>query len=102
MHDKNNNKHYKDCLIEPFYVMINTMTTEEFRGFIKGNVIKYAMRAPFKGDAKKDIDKYKYYSSLLRMVTSFEKETKEHPDTIANLEYYLDEFKRMRGENQEE
>ena len=100
--DKNNNKHYKDCLIEPFYLMANVLTVEEFIGFLKGNIIKYAMRAPFKGDAEKDIEKYKYYSSLLRMVTSFEKETKEYPDTIANLEWYLDEFKRMRGENQEE
>ena len=102
MTDKNNNKHYKDCLIELFYLMENVLTVEEFIGFIKGNLIKYAMRAPFKGDAKKDIEKYKYYSRLLRMVTSYDKEAKKNPDTIANLEFYLDEFKRMRGENQEE
>ena len=102
MSDNNNNQHYKECLIEPFYLMADLLTVDEFIGFLKGNLIKYAMRAPFKGESEKDLEKYKYYSSLLRMVTSFEKETKEYPDTIANLEWYLDEFKRMRGEKQEE
>ena len=27
--NKNNNKHYKDCLIEPFYLMTNVLTVDE-------------------------------------------------------------------------
>ena len=58
MSDNNNNKHYKECLIEPFYLMADLLTVEEFIGFLKGNLIKYAMRAPYKGEAKKDLEKY--------------------------------------------
>jgi len=37
--------HYKDMPMEPWAVMEAVLTPEEFRGFLKGNVIKYAMRA---------------------------------------------------------
>ncbi len=36
--------HYKDMPIQPWIVMEAVLTPEEFRGFLKGNVIKYAMR----------------------------------------------------------
>ena len=98
MTDKNNNKHYKDCLIEPFYLMVNVLTVEEFIGFIKGNIIKYAMRAPFKGDSEKDIDKYVYYSSLLHNVFYCKKSIEVHPDLTVSLADILDSFKERRGE----
>jgi len=37
--------HYQDMAIEPWEVMEACLTAEEFRGFLKGNVIKYALRA---------------------------------------------------------
>lgn len=85
----NNNQHYKDCIIEPFYLMANILSVDEFIGFLKGNIIKYAMRAPFKGEAEKDVDKYLYYSSLLREVLT---------NPTASLEDILDRFKETRGE----
>ena len=36
--------HYKDMGIQPWAVMEAVLTPEEFRGFLKGNIIKYAMR----------------------------------------------------------
>ena len=64
MSDNNDNQHYKECLIESFYLMADLLTVDEFIGFIKGNTIKYAMRAPFKGESEKDLEKYKYFGFL--------------------------------------
>lgn len=36
--------HYKDLSVQPWHVMQAVLTPEEFRGFLKGNIIKYAMR----------------------------------------------------------
>ena len=36
--------HYKEMLVQPWEVMQSVMTQEEFIGFLKGNIIKYAMR----------------------------------------------------------
>lgn len=44
-------QHYKDMGIQPWAVMEAVLTHEEFVGFLKGNVIKYAMR-----QGKKDSD----------------------------------------------
>lgn len=98
MTDNNNNQHYKECLIEPFYLMGDLLTVEEFIGFLKGNLIKYAMRAPFKGQSEKDLEKYKYYSDLLQYVLTLKKcEEANHNSTIS-LKDTLDEFKFERGE----
>lgn len=98
MSDNNNNQHYKECLIEPFYLMADLLTVEEFIGFIKGNTIKYAMRAPFKGESEKDLEKYKYYSSLLQYVLNWNKGVEANPNSAISLKDVLDEFKFVRGE----
>lgn len=36
--------HYKEMGVPPWEVMQAVMTHEEFVGFLKGNIIKYAMR----------------------------------------------------------
>ena len=36
--------HYKDMGVQPWDVMETVLTKEEFVGFLKGNIIKYAMR----------------------------------------------------------
>jgi hypothetical protein len=41
--------HYKDMAVQPWHVMESVLTPEEFRGFLKGNIIKYAMRQGRKG-----------------------------------------------------
>ena len=37
--------HYKDMGVQPWEVMENVLTDAEFEGYLKGNIIKYAMRA---------------------------------------------------------
>lgn len=44
------------------------LSEEEFIGFIKGNVIKYSVRAGKKDDAVKDIDKAIDYLEWLKKV----------------------------------
>jgi len=56
--------HYKDMGIQPWAVMEAVLTPEEFRGFLCGNVIKYAMR-----QGKKDSDdasKAQHYAMKLK------------------------------------
>jgi hypothetical protein len=37
--------HYKEMPIQPWAVMESVLTHEEFIGYLKGNIIKYSMRA---------------------------------------------------------
>lgn len=58
--------HYKDMAVQPWEVMEALLTHEEFRGFLRGNVIKYAMR-----QGRKDSDdagKLKHYIQKLNEV----------------------------------
>jgi hypothetical protein len=55
--------HYKDMAVQPWAVMESVLTYEEFIGFLKGNIIKYAMR-----QGRKDSDdagKLKHYQQKL-------------------------------------
>lgn len=56
--------HYKDMGIQPWAVMEAVLTPEEFRGFLKGSVIKYAMRQG-KKDGSDDAGKAKHYKLKL-------------------------------------
>lgn len=56
--------HYKDMPVQPWTVMESLLTHEEFIGFLKGNIIKYAMR-----QGRKDSDdagKLRHYQQKLR------------------------------------
>lgn len=57
--------HYKSMPIQPWSVMEVVLTREEFIGYLKGNFIKYAMRAGNKGDALEDADKARHYKQKL-------------------------------------
>ncbi len=59
-------QHYKDMGIQPWAVMEAVLTHAEFVGFLKGNVIKYAMR-----QGKKDSDdanKARHYAVKLKEI----------------------------------
>lgn len=59
-------QHYKEMGVQPWDVMEAVLTREEFIGFLKGNIIKYSMRA-----GKKDSDdagKARHYMLKLREV----------------------------------
>lgn len=60
--------HYKTMGIEPWEVMRHVLTHEEFVGFLKGNIIKYAMRDGRKVDSDDDAVKAKHYAQKLREI----------------------------------
>jgi hypothetical protein len=57
--------HYKDMPIQPWHIMEAVMTHEEFAGFLKGNIIKYSLRAGRK-DGSDDAGKAKHYMQKLK------------------------------------
>jgi hypothetical protein len=60
--------HYKDMPIEPWDAMEVLLTPEEFIGFLKGNYLKYVMRADKKIGALHDTKKAKHYKAKLKEV----------------------------------
>lgn len=56
--------HYKDMPVQPWAVMESLLTPEEFQGFLKGNIIKYAMRQGRK-DGTDDGGKLQHYMEKL-------------------------------------
>lgn len=61
--------HYKDMGIQPWTVMQAVLTEEEFIGFLKGNIIKYAMRQG-KKEGSDDAGKGMHYWQKLDEVTN--------------------------------
>ena len=59
--------HYKDMPIQPWHIMEAVLTPEEFEGFLKGNIIKYSLRAGRK-DGSDDAGKAKHYMQKLKEV----------------------------------
>lgn len=57
--------HYKRQAIQPWDAMAAWMTPEQFRGFLRGNAIKYLARAGHKGDALEDLKKARHYLDKL-------------------------------------
>lgn len=55
--------HYKDMGIQPWDLMEAVLTRQEFIGFLKGNCIKYAMRAGRKDSD--DAGKFRHYKLKL-------------------------------------
>lgn len=56
--------HYKKCLFEPIDVIKKMLTKEEFEGFLKGNSLKYRLRAGYKTEG--DIEKALQYEKWLK------------------------------------
>ena len=61
--------HYKDMPIQPWHVMESVLTREEFIGLLKGNVIKYSLRAGRK-EGSDDAGKARHYMQKLSEVTN--------------------------------
>lgn len=59
--------HYKDMPIQPWELMEAVLTPEEFAGFLKGNVIKYTLRAGRK-DGSDDLNKARHYEMKLNEI----------------------------------
>ena len=59
--------HYKDMPVQPWSVMESVLTKEEFIGFLKGNIIKYSMRAGRKPGSD-DAGKAQHYQQKLKEI----------------------------------
>jgi len=57
--------HYTDGGIETIDYLRAKLTPDEFKGFCKGNALKYISRAGKKGEAKQDYEKAKWYLDKL-------------------------------------
>ena len=62
----NSLEHYRVGGIEVIDYIKAKLTPEEFRGYLKGNVLKYTSRAGHKDDAAQDIGKLVWYASKLQ------------------------------------
>jgi hypothetical protein len=60
--------HYKEMPIQPWAVMEAVLTHEEFVGFLKGNILKYSLRAGRK-EGSDDVNKAWHYKQKLMEVT---------------------------------
>ena len=65
-----NGTHYKDMAVQPWDVMQNVLSEDEFIGFLKGNVIKYSMRQG-KKEGSDDAGKAKHYLMKLKEVRGY-------------------------------
>ena len=63
----NNPKHYQLFAdgTEAIEIIQATLSREEFTGYLKGNALKYRLRAGEKGDLQQDIDKANWYKNKL-------------------------------------
>ena len=59
--------HYKDMVMQPWDVMESVLTRAEFIGFLKGNLLKYTMRAGRKAGSD-DAAKALHYRDKLAQV----------------------------------
>lgn len=60
----NHPSHYVQGKIECLYAIESALTEEEFRGYCKGNAIKYIWREQFK-NKKEDLEKAVWYLDCL-------------------------------------
>lgn len=74
--DKMHDKHYRDSVVEPILVMQEMFSREELIGFLKGNILKYRLRAGHKGGEetmKEDFDKICVYEKWLKTIKNGER-----------------------------
>jgi len=69
----NSPSHYASGNIECIEAIEAQLTLEEFRGYLRGNCVKYLWRYKNKGNPKQDLEKSKWY--LLRLLTTYDEPT---------------------------
>lgn len=69
------NDHYKRGSMQTIERLQELLTAEQFEGFCRGNVLKYAERAGYKGDEADDVDKLIDYARWWRQSVKGEKIT---------------------------
>lgn len=71
----NRPKHYNTGEIECIDAIKASMSEQEFKGYLKGNILKYLWRYNYKGKPKEDLSKAQWY--LARLQKELENESRE-------------------------
>jgi len=58
-------QHYLHGKKETIYEISDCMTSDEFHGYLKGNILKYVSRYKFKGEPLEDLQKAQWYLNRL-------------------------------------
>ena len=83
--DVNNPDHYTVGGYEALDVIKAKLTPEEYRGFLKGNILKYLMRANYKGTHDKDCRKGRFYNEKLGEVLDADTSDKANEEVEVRL-----------------
>ena len=68
--DPVNPNHYKQHYAKEVIDLLQaSLTPEEFKGYCKGNMLKYRFRAGYKGDRDEDLKKSNWYQDKLKEVS---------------------------------
>ena len=70
----NNPDHYNTGNVECIEAIEESMTPEAFRGYLKGNCMKYLWRYSYKGKPIEDLQKAQWYLARLTQAVIFEAE----------------------------
>lgn len=79
--DVKHQKHYDRGGIQPIEFMLMSFTHEEFRGFLKGNIIKYTSRSAYKNGVE-DLKKAKVYLDWLIDFEQHDREMTLFPERV--------------------
>ena len=71
--------HYRDMQMQPWDVMQAVLTPEEFRGFLKASIIKYAMRQG-KKEGTDDAGKAQHYAQKLAEIDAQQAKNSRRPE----------------------
>ena len=57
----NSPSHYQLDGMEAIDIIKTILTPEEYRGYLKGNALKYMLREPYKGNPAQDVSKAQWH-----------------------------------------
>jgi|TARA_E500000318_G_scaffold108750_2_gene120254 hypothetical protein len=77
--DVNFPQHYRQSNTETIELIRESMTTEEFHGYLKGACMKYMARYKYKGQPVQDLEKAQWYLNRL-IVEVLEVETEREAE----------------------
>ena len=70
LNDPVNPNYYKKTYAKEVIDLLQaSLTPEEFKGYCKGNMLKYRFRAGYKGDRDEDLKKSNWYQDKLKEVS---------------------------------
>lgn len=61
----NSPSHYTQRSMEAIDIIKNSLTEEEYKGYLKGTAMKYQLRCEYKGKFKEDLNKSIWYINRL-------------------------------------